>query len=402
MLISNTQFEQFRRTTFESLHHDLQKKKDTNLTDVTLVSEDLKTVEAHRVILSTASPVLASLLLSHSQVGSRTVLFLSGVPQKHVESLVAYIYLGTTEVEEEEQFMKLLEQFKIKTEHKRTLKFENKFAKLDGCGKQNSKDKQILQSDNRYSCQKEPDVRFGPTEIIEPILPNVIGDNLSNQVQIYVPNDMAFEKFLENRNLAKLKPEIMCTYCNTKVVRSTFQVHLTNTHAESKTPCKNCGKQILKAHLRWHVKMAHETVQPTKICGIEECQFEYTTPKHLNSHKQKIHADYFKCDQCTYQTWSNDKLKDHLREKHGAVKYQCEYCIRSFAIKRSFMRHISVVHDGKRFDCASCEYKAANPYNLQVHIEAIHLKKRAQCHVCSFTCSQRAKLRVHMKEKHQE
>ena len=171
MLFTSNQFEKLRKQTFENLYHDLQNREGPNLTDVTIVSEDLKTVEAHRVILSTASPVLASLVISHSQVGSRTVLFLSGVPQKHIEGLVSYIYHGTAEVVEEEQFIMLLEQFQIighrKSQHKGTFKWENNINRIDSWCESENKEENILQSENRNVCTIESNARFGPNEIVE-------------------------------------------------------------------------------------------------------------------------------------------------------------------------------------------------------------------------------------------
>ena len=312
MLFSNKEFDKIRKNTFENLYHELQKMESNNLTDVTLVSEDLKSVEAHRVILSTASPVLNSLFLSHSQVGSRTVIFLSGVSHENMEALVSYIYLGQADVEDEEQFNKLLGQF----QHKSILKSESNIIK-------DSAD-DILTKENKNICKMESNIHNEINEFIASDLKKIKHKNnttpfADNSLTILGTNTTSVEQICKNEKTNTICNKVrnkICSYCSIKVEMSKLDSHLSNCHAELLARCDHCGQQIVKAKLRWHVKVSHETIQPTKLCGIEDCQFEYYLGKQLDSHKRKHHASLFKCDQCTHSTWATFELKRHVREKH--------------------------------------------------------------------------------------
>ena len=64
--------------------------------DVTLLSEDLIAVEAHRMVLSAASPVLRNVLRINPTV--RTQLFLKGIKHQQLDSVLKFIYHGEVQV----------------------------------------------------------------------------------------------------------------------------------------------------------------------------------------------------------------------------------------------------------------------------------------------------------------
>ena len=71
-------------------------REDTSLTDVTLVSEDGQQFEAHKVILSTSSPVLSNILKTTSQ--SNPLIMLMGFQAKELHILLDFMYSGTANV----------------------------------------------------------------------------------------------------------------------------------------------------------------------------------------------------------------------------------------------------------------------------------------------------------------
>ena len=72
---------------------------EKDFVDVTLVSDDLTEVEAHKTVLSHASPVLKKLL--KIKPVNHPVLFLRGIQGKTLEALVQFIYLGETTIQED-------------------------------------------------------------------------------------------------------------------------------------------------------------------------------------------------------------------------------------------------------------------------------------------------------------
>ena len=78
----------------------LQSRKELFLrrqfADVTLVSDDMVPFPAHRTVLSSSSKLLKSLFEVTDE--PRQVLFLKGVSQIHLQSIIKFIYLGETSV----------------------------------------------------------------------------------------------------------------------------------------------------------------------------------------------------------------------------------------------------------------------------------------------------------------
>ena len=84
-------FETAAMDTIKSLHHE------RNFTNVTLVCEDDQQVEAHKVILSSASPFFKNILLKSPH--PHPLIYLKGLKIDELLAIVDFIYLGKTEVE---------------------------------------------------------------------------------------------------------------------------------------------------------------------------------------------------------------------------------------------------------------------------------------------------------------
>ena len=91
-------------------------------TDVTLVSDDLQKFEAHKIILSAASPVLEKLLISCMQVkDGHTILPLRGYNRYEVQGVLNFIYSKKTanDTLKNHGVKRLLKELKIKVFSKR-------------------------------------------------------------------------------------------------------------------------------------------------------------------------------------------------------------------------------------------------------------------------------------------
>ena len=88
-------------------------QKET-FTDVTLVSDDLLPISAHRIVLGAASPVLQKLLTI--QEPNHPILYLRGIKHDLLQLLLHFVYNGEVNVKEEliESFMKIAAELEIK------------------------------------------------------------------------------------------------------------------------------------------------------------------------------------------------------------------------------------------------------------------------------------------------
>ena len=93
MKINDLRYQVTRDSYQEHLKSMLQEIMiSTEYTDVTLVSDDLHSVRAHKVILSAVSPVLKSILNNIKETNS--AIYLRGIMNQDLQSILEYIYLG--------------------------------------------------------------------------------------------------------------------------------------------------------------------------------------------------------------------------------------------------------------------------------------------------------------------
>ena len=69
---------------------------DNKNADVTLVSDDKVAFHAHKLVLSSCSPVLKDLLLNNPN--PHPIIYLNGVKRFELEALLQFIYLGNTKL----------------------------------------------------------------------------------------------------------------------------------------------------------------------------------------------------------------------------------------------------------------------------------------------------------------
>ena len=86
----------------------------TDFVDVTLVSDDLQQIKAHKVILSACSSIFKKMLQQKPQ--QQPIIYLTGVAYKEMQSLVNFMYLGQTEVDQDDLnlFMEVAARFDVK------------------------------------------------------------------------------------------------------------------------------------------------------------------------------------------------------------------------------------------------------------------------------------------------
>jgi len=77
-------------------------REDTDLTDVTLVCDDRQMIEAHKVILSSSSPLFRDMLKKIKYSQSHPMIFLRGIKSKYLVSLLDFIYRGEVNILQED------------------------------------------------------------------------------------------------------------------------------------------------------------------------------------------------------------------------------------------------------------------------------------------------------------
>ena len=88
--------------------------EEEHFKDVTLVSDDLHIMRAHKAMLSNASDIFKKILMLKEE--KDPIIFIRGASPNHLKSLLEFVYVGETEVTEKDMnaFVQLARAFKIK------------------------------------------------------------------------------------------------------------------------------------------------------------------------------------------------------------------------------------------------------------------------------------------------
>ena len=108
----NLKSEDFSRTVTQSFG---LLRREQDLCDVTLVSEDEVHIDAHKVVLSACSKFFKSLLGKLSKSNPSPLIYLGGVTSKNLNYVLDYIYVGEVQLlhEDVDDFLDYARKFKI-------------------------------------------------------------------------------------------------------------------------------------------------------------------------------------------------------------------------------------------------------------------------------------------------
>ena len=106
--LSWNNFTSWTKSTFKDL------LKEQEFTDVTLACEDDKQIKAHKVILSACSHFFRNIILKNPH--PHPLIYLKGLHFKELSSIIEFIYVGQTEVAQDdvEMFMNAAKDLKVK------------------------------------------------------------------------------------------------------------------------------------------------------------------------------------------------------------------------------------------------------------------------------------------------
>ena len=101
-------FQQNISTAFSNL------RVDTNLSDVTLISEDGQTMEAHNVILSASSPFFMNVFKLNKH--SHPMIYLKGLKAKQLSAMLDFVSCGVPDVFQDalEEFLDMAQELQLK------------------------------------------------------------------------------------------------------------------------------------------------------------------------------------------------------------------------------------------------------------------------------------------------
>ena len=228
-------------------------RSDEEFTDVTLACEDGQQIGAHKVVLTTSSPLFRNLLKSNRH--QHPLIYMRGIKSEDLVAIIDFLYCGEANVCQDnlDAFLAIADELKLKG--------------LTGEGKTNESPvppvrdfkqeilaKPMLQRRGQLHV-REPEISFESEAGRTVSVVNAESDQIDQQIKSMMESS---GNFITRRN-GKRKPSFKCKVCGKEgedfdVRRHVEAIHLTNiSHS-----CDICGKTSRSRNgLRQHTEKEH-------------------------------------------------------------------------------------------------------------------------------------------------
>ena len=228
---------------------------DKDFLDVTLACDDGSSVKAHKVILSSASSVLRTILIQNPH--QHPLLYLKGIRQKNLQSILKFIYQGEVEIAQEELngFIEAAVELNIKG--------------LNNVNQNDTKEKVVDITSN-----------IPKDEMLDVQIIDSKEEESKTEFSTMVYKDMKTE-FVGSSDYKPKK--FACDKCNYSTANS--------------------------GHLKKHTLGIHEGIR----YSCDQCESKFTTSDNLKTHKNMKHGrNVYNCNICDASFDIASKLKVHF------------------------------------------------------------------------------------------
>merc|ERR1712142_383666 len=246
------------RNDFEnsSSHAIKQLKLDTDFLDVTLACEDGNQLKAHKVVLSSFSPVFQSILKQNAH--HHPLIYLTDITHVYLQKILDFIYLGETVVNksEFEEFMRAAEKLKING-----LVQDNQSTNVTKQlpGKENSS---MIENEANKKEDINEELVYPKQEIIHEDFAKEIFEEKISSKNYSDPNESVQGDVSKNYNNSN-KSKFPCNDCQySATTKSNLKTHVLAKHLGVKFPCHYCNFQgSTKGNTHFHMKMMHNSMK---------------------------------------------------------------------------------------------------------------------------------------------
>ena len=261
----------------KSMMKELMMNED--FSDVTLVTDDKKQIQANIHILSACSPVFKDILKKDKN--SSPIVYLRGIQFSELESIMQFIYLGEATFYEErmDEFLSVAKSLEIK----------------ELCNAE-------TQSNDETNEDLPPDNHDTSTEDAKehPVISE------------YVKKQALQER---QHRVLKVNEKYECDQCHKTYSSSgALYTHKQTIHQGVKYACDQCGYQATQqSNLTVHIQSKHEGVK----YACDQCDQQFTKQSNLTTHIRSKHDGVkYDCDQCEYQFTQQGSLTRHIQTQH--------------------------------------------------------------------------------------
>ena len=241
-------------------------KDDPDLTDVTLVCEDGKQVEAHKVVLASTSPFFMDLLKRNRH--PNPLIYMRGIKSDVLMAMVEFFYKGEANVFQEnlDTFLALADEMRLK-----------------GL----SRTEEPQETEGHPQIDRNSKGKFEPPMLVQPQNKETVKGKETKQQRspkIFSETVVALNNSVEVGNLQMLDDQIssMMEKSETRKPRTMYG----KIYFEKTRICKVCGEEGRVNAIKAHIEAKHIT-GITHTCNI--CGNSAKTKNSLVAHKSKYH-----------------------------------------------------------------------------------------------------------------
>lgn len=297
--------------------------EDNKFTDVSLLCDDGKQIEAHKIILANASSFFEKILIENPH--QNPLLILSGISHQSLMTIIKFIYLGDAQIPQAD-----LDHFLTTA----------KYLKIKGLN-----DILPVEQDKEEMGELQLDFDEIKTEIPEehehqPFILKEEGQNKENLEYIQATAEHEQIDYQENeyeqQNFSIVGAESF----------NTFETNEINHKEKTKT---------------WY------------FCPF--CDYKASSSVSIKYHKQTVHEGVrFNCDLCDAFFTRKESLKTHIRSKHEGIKYPCDLCEYKATEKGALKKHKLSQHSllNLQFPCQFCDFGAKTQKQHKLHMTIKH------------------------------
>ena len=399
-------------------------------TDVTLVSDDMKPLKAHRNILSACSPVFETILKMQCQNNQPTI-FLRGVKHAEVEKILNFIYSGEAKiyVTRMEEFLSAAKDLQIKGlitnfELETNSEPDNQ-AQFIGVEDQRVV-REIKENHEVESNEESNDTEQLITRITD-LTSNVDSreefqstlDQIEKEKKSMTEfkNESLYQHLLKSTNLkirelTAEEPLVEEAATDFQFTKDQSRARITEIDEDSSTNTEEVEKPMAESQSSnsdqeqtpYHNISRFSSINDINIkCRF--CDQQFYTNVALGDHIKNYHGGLkFSCMDCEYEATQSANLKRHIRNVHEGIKHQCKLCDHEFTQKNSLTRHVQTMHNGSwKYECNQCHFKADIPSTLRNHTltkhEGIECRRYA-CNECPYLTNSARDFQRHVDCKH--
>ena len=264
MLISWSDFEICAPNYFRQLWND------QDFTDVTLATVDDLQLRAHKVILSSCSPLFKHILKKNKH--PNPLIYLKDLKYRDLERVLEFMYLGEVEVPEEDlqDFLVAGTELKVGGLIEDNKNYENINDKCSNIPNPNQSVDALQKSLNIKS-----EIKTGKTYVKQEAREGEIESEYGQLVQEFPPDIINEDK------------KFKCDECDYESkVRCKVNIHKRSKHEGITYDCQQCDyKATLNYNLVKHTKIKHEGLR----YSCDQCDYIVKENRFLSRHKATQH-----------------------------------------------------------------------------------------------------------------